>query len=360
MKTGIITCHDVFNYGSSLQAYALSQQLKELGTAVSIIDYKPDYMYRLMNFMEVDSPKWRTSLWRRWVYRLRLFPVHLAQLPKYRRYRKFNRTYLPLTSKHYKTESSLSALEGYDAFVCGSDQIWASIKNKCGEDGAFFLSFGKNARKIAYAASFGASEISEAGEQCVTKYLPSFDAIGVRESSGVSLLQRYGISAQQVVDPVFLMEKAVWERMAKAPKELPENYILTYGYDSSMDLNTLAAEQGHLPLVSLQEKAYGCYGPEEFLYMIKNARLVVTSSFHAIAFCLIFETPFIAVQTGNVQLFERLSSVLELTGLSGRIWQAGKAYSSQVDFTGARAALAKTRGESLRFLKEALYGTKDI
>lgn len=355
MKVGIITCHDVFNYGSSLQAYALSHQLEEMGAQVQIIDYIPDYIYRLIDFMEVDSPKWQTALWRRWAYRLRLLPVRLSLIPKYLRYRKFNARYLPLTKKKYETEASLHALTDYDAFICGSDQIWSSVKNKCGEDGAFFLSFAKEQKKIAYAASFGAAEISARGEECVKTYLPGFDAIGVREASGVSLLKGYGIAAQQVIDPVFLPERSLWEGMCRRPKGLKEPYILTYGYDSCTDLNAVASGLEDLPIVSLSSKAFGGYGPEEFMYMIKNARLVVTSSFHAVAFSLIFETPFVAVRTGNAGLFERLSSILALTGLEERIWEPGKTLCPKVDFSGARQALAKVRKTSLTFLKEALH-----
>lgn len=360
MKVGIITCHDVCNYGSTLQVYALSHQLEEMGAGVSIIDYKPEYIYRLIDFMSVDSPRWQTSLWRRWAYRLRMLPRRLALLPKYFCYRKFNRKYLNLTKKRYLTEQSLSDLEAFDAFVCGSDQIWSSVRNKCGEDGAFFLSFAKNEKKIAYAASFGAAEISEAGEACVKRYLPSFDAISVREASGVALLKQYAIAAQQVLDPVFLPDKILWEQLARPVKGLPDRYVLTYGYDSCTNLNELAAEQIDLPVVSLSSRKFGNYGPEEFLYMIKNAELVVTSSFHAVAFSLIFETPFIAIKTGNAALFERLGSILQLTGLENQIWEKGKTVSQQVDFTQARKVLAGARENSVRFLKEALYGTKDI
>lgn len=360
MKIGTITCHDVFNYGSSLQAYALAAQLEKLGAEVRILDYKPQYCYRLIDFMEVDSPKWQTAAWRRWAYRLRLLPFRLSLLPKYARYRSFNRRYLPLTPKRYKTEQSLFALKGFDAFVCGSDQIWSSVNNQCGEDGAFFLSFAKEEKKIAYAASFGAAEVSAAGADCVQRYLPGFDAISVREASGVSLLERCGIQARQVLDPVFLQQRSEWEQMAKPPKGLPERYVLVYGYDSCTDLNALAAELTQLPVVSLNSKQYGGYGPEEFLYMIRNAQLVVTSSFHAVAFSLIFETPFLAIRTGHGPLFERLNSILQLTGLESRIWEKGKTVSQQVDFTRARQALAAAREDSVRFLKEALYGTENI
>ena len=357
MKIGIITCHDVFNYGSSLQAYALSHQLKEMGAEVKLIDYKPDYQFRLIDFMEVDSPRWQTALWRRWLYRFRLVPTRISLFPKYFRYRRFNRQYLPLTEKRYHTESALHGLQGYDGFICGSDQIWASVKNKCGEDGAFFLSFAEKEKKIAYAASFGAAEISPAGEQCVRRYLPAFDAIGVREASGVALLRNLGISAQQVIDPVFLPERELWEHMVRPLKKLPEKYILAYGYDSSTDLNAVAGTMSDLPVISLGSKAYSGYGPETFLYMVRNASLVVTSSFHAVAFSLLFETPFVAVKTGNVQLFERLNSILQLTGLEEQLWEPGKQVPLTVDFAPVRERLSEARMNALAFLKESLYGS---
>lgn len=360
MKVGIITCHDVYNYGSSLQAYALSQHLQDLGAEVQVIDYKPEYIYRLINFMEVDSPKWQTALWRKWAYRMRLLPLRLARLPKYVRYKKFNRKYLNLTRKRFHAEQELCRLSGFDAFICGSDQIWGSVENKCGEDGAFYLSFVKEGKRIAYAASFGAPEISEKGEACVKTYLPSFHAISVRESSGVELLNRYGIDATQVADPVFLLEKDLWERMSRKPKGLPERYVLVYGYDSCTNLEAVSSELTDLPVVSLKDQRYGGYGPEEFLYMIQNAELVVTSSFHAIAFSLIFEVPFVSVRTGNAPLFERLRSVLELTGLEDRIWKPGKQVSLSVDFSQSGAALIRARERSRAFLKEALYGSEDI
>ena len=94
--------------------------------------------------------------------------------------------------------------------------------------------------------------------------------------------------------------------------------------------------------------------------MIQNAHMVVTSSFHAVAFSLIFETPFVAVRTGNAELFERLGSILQLTGLESRIWEEGKHLSAQMDFVQARQALAAAAAASVQFLKEALYDTKDF
>lgn len=358
---GILTCHDVYNYGASLQAYALSTWLKEQRIEVNILHYKPDYLYRLLNFMEVDAPKWQSSALRRWAYRLRLLPCRLKLLPKYLRYKRFNRRRLPLT-RCYRTEAQLQSLGGYDAFLCGSDQIWSSVNNACGEDPAFFLSFAGNTRKISYAASFGANRVSPAGEACVKKYLPGFHRISVRERSGVELLETLGIAARQVLDPVFLLPRQHWEAMAADPGNLPEEYILVYGYDNGVDMETLAGSLG-CRVVSLGKNSpYSMFGPEEFIYMIAHARLVVTSSFHAVAFSLLLERPFVAMPTGKAALFERLNSILTLTGQTSRIWQPGMDLKTlrSPDFAASRQALARARQESEQFLQEALYDPEDI
>ena len=147
MKVGILTCHDVFNPGSSLQAYALSRYIAEHGAEVHIIDYKPDYMYRLIDLMSVESTKWQKSILHRWAYRIRLFPYKLSLMPKFFRYRMFNRKYLPLTRRQYRTIDDLKKINDYDVLVCGSDQIWASVKNQCGEDPAFYLGFASGPQK---------------------------------------------------------------------------------------------------------------------------------------------------------------------------------------------------------------------
>ena len=84
MKTAyIITCHDVYNFGASLQAYALQKYLNSVKVDAEIIDYKPDYLYRLIDFMEVDSPKWQKNIVTRNIYRLRMFPVRLSYLNRW-------------------------------------------------------------------------------------------------------------------------------------------------------------------------------------------------------------------------------------------------------------------------------------
>ena len=102
MKVGIITCHDVYNFGSSLQAYALSKMLSDI-CKVEIIDYKPDYLYRLLNFLEVDAAKWQQNVIRRWIYRIYVAPKRLQNLKRYLIFKYFNKYYLPLSKTRYKS-----------------------------------------------------------------------------------------------------------------------------------------------------------------------------------------------------------------------------------------------------------------
>ena len=363
MKAGIITCHDVFNPGSSLQAFALSHFLAEQNVDTEIIDYKPDYMYRLIDFIKVDSIKWQKSFIHRWAYRIRVFPYNFSLLPKYFRYRKFNRKHLPLTHQQYHTLADLQSIGNYDALICGSDQIWASVKNQCGEDPAFYLDFAPNAKKIAYAASFGAAGISKTGSKYLEEYLPAFSAISVREKSGLQILKDHGFSGQLVLDPVFLMGKAFWESFCIAPSNKPDDYVLVYGYDNNVNLAELgtkyAAKKG-LQLINLHPgNKFSLCGPETFLWLIKNAKMVITSSFHAVAFSTIFETPFTAIPTGNIELYERVLNILDLTGLQGRQWNKDCDIDllPAPDFYQSRNMLEKARENSKEFLLGALYGS---
>lgn len=363
MKAGILTCHDVFNPGSSLQALALSHYLAEQNVDAEIIDYKPDYMYRLIDFMKVDSVKWQKSFFHRWAYRIRLLPYRLSLLPKYFRYRTFNWKYLSLTNRQYHTINDLQSICNYDILICGSDQIWASVKNQCGEDPAFYLNFAPNAKKIAYAASFGTACISETGAQCLKEYLPHFHAISVRESTGVEILNNHGFQGQLVLDPVFLKDKIFWESLCIAPNVAPNNYVFVYGYDSCIDLDELGAtyaSQKGLQIISLKPGSkYSLCGPENFLWLIKNANMVITSSFHATAFSIIFETPFTVVPTGNLELFERILSILELTGLQGRQWKKDCDIDLLLpaDYDHCREVLTAAKETSKSFLLGALYGS---
>lgn len=330
-EIGIITCHDVYNFGATLQAFALSRYITEHYRKCHIINYVPDYLYHLIDFMAVDAPKWQTSLWRRWLYRFRVLPYNFSLIPKYCAFKKFLRNYLCLTKKYTSYSALVKDAPYFDAYICGSDQIWNSIAYPCGEDPAYYLAFaGDKAKKLSYAASFGAKEISQTGSDLIDRYLPGFTALSVREKAGGEILCAHGLDSVTILDPVFLLSPEEW-RTRKVKLSLPEKYILVYGYDNSPDMEMAISdfsEELDSKVIYLHQDYRGA-GPKEFLTLIDNAELVVTSSFHAVAFSVILHTQFVAVKTKNKALFERILNILEICGLQDRVY--GSKYES-IDF----------------------------
>lgn len=356
MKVGIITCHDVYNYGSSLQAYALSKVLDEF-CEVEIIDYKPDYLYRLLNFMEVDAFNWQKNLIKRWIYRAYMAPKRMRYLKRYWIYKHFNRCYLPLSRKRYKTFDDLAKCAKYDKYICGSDQIWNSDKYPCGEDPVFFLGF-TDAEKIAYAASFGGNTVSELGKKNIEKYLPGFTKISVRETSGIDILKKSRIQAEQVLDPVFFLSGDEWRAMAHQPSDMPKIYALVYGYDSSDEFQKLIQEYENENLLYMGKGILKNIGPLEFIWLIDHAETVITTSFHAVAFSIILHTQFITSLTGNPELYERLDSIMRLCGLEERRYSVLKRQDNwrqkKIDYKSVDLRIEKFKIKSKGYLLSAL------
>lgn len=362
MKCAIITCHDVYNSGASLQAYALSKYLNSVECDTEIIDYVPPYLFHLFDFLKVDSPKWQKNWLTRWAYRIRFLPTHLSYVRKYFAYKKFNREYLPLSSGKYTKLSEIKA-EQYDVLFCGSDQIWNSANYPCGEDPAYYLSFSSNSqRKVSYAASFGCRNVSPIGEENIRKYLPSFDAVSVREKSGVNILENYGINAEHVVDPVLLLDALQWRQIAVYPKEIrDQEYILVYGYDNSQEFSNLIAEATrklNCRVITSKDPVFRDAGPREFLGLIDNARLVLTTSFHAVAFSIILHTNFVTAMTGNEEMFERIQNIEDMTGLQDRrndqLCKKENWEREVIDFDTVDSAIQPFIHKSKTFLEEAI------
>ena len=234
MKIHTITCHDVYNLGASLQAYALAAYLTEEGHEVSILDYKPPYLSRHYALSYVANPRYDKPLLRQ-AYLLAKLPKRLWALRSRRkkRFDAFRRDDLPVTPRRYVSAEDLKAnCPPSDLFIAGSDQIWnPTFEN--GKDPAFFLTFvPQGVKKIAYAASFAVETLSEADVARMKPWLTALDAIAAREQSGVTILDGMGLPAVCTVDPVFLLPQENWERLSVLPKV--RDYILVYDFDGKI------------------------------------------------------------------------------------------------------------------------------
>lgn len=296
-----ITCHDVYNVGASLQAYALSTYLMSLGHQVEIIDYKPDYLkhYELWG---VRNPRYNRPIFRE-VYNLLKLPKRIKNRFSKRKkaFDDFTKNYLCITENRYRTNQEIKKDEvSADVFFAGSDQIWNTLF-KNGKDSAFYLDFApENAICASYAASFATDDIVDEWKETVSKWINNLDFISVREKSGLEILKNLGREdACQVVDPVFLLSRDTWEALLDNKKE-NEDYLLIYDFDNNQELNEQAmdiAKKNEWKIYSIFpnyicDKCFYNEGPLEFVNLIRNAKFVLSNSFHATAFSIIFERQF--------------------------------------------------------------------
>lgn len=325
MRICTITCHDVYNHGASLQAYALERYLTELGHTVRIIDYKPPYLSGHYRLDAVGNPKFDRPLVRQ-AYLLAKLPGRLALLPRKRAFDRFTAARLQLTRRYDSNEALRADPPEAEAYFAGSDQIWNPLFPN-GRDPAFYLDFApRGAIRASYAASFATDTIPPACREQMRGWLKELDAVSVRERSGAALAAQLGVEAVCVPDPVFLLEREAWEALAVPPKCGPEPYLLVYDFDRSPQLReaaqALARERG-LRIYSLFPCGYAdrCFrlaGPETFLGLVRGAAFVLSNSFHATAFALIFQREF-AVAPRAEQINERMRDLTARLGLEGRM-----------------------------------------
>lgn len=296
MRIRTITCSDADNQGARLQTYALARHLEKQGHDVQVINYRPGYIsYNPRLWYVPRSPKALAKLWLQYPERKRARAAHAA-------FEEFARKYIPLTEKTYHSVEELrQSPPEADLYIAGSDQIWnTDLPN--GMDPAFYLDFGPaDVRRESYAASFGTGSLRRGTESIVRDFLSRFDRITVRESSGLKILESLGLEGERLDDPVFLLSPGEWEALTDGTGE-GEDYVLVYDFFADPAIRRKAREiarRDSLRIFSAgpfryryAEEDFGASGPETFLSLIKNARTVITNSFHAIAFSLIFGKEF--------------------------------------------------------------------
>lgn len=305
MNICTITCHNVYNAGASLQAYALVCYLRSLGHNVCIIDYYP-YYYREGLKIWCKPPLKYNKFPMSFMYCLYKMPIQVIKLlgGKKKKFDEFTNKYLPLTERFSEYEELRQNCPKADVFICGSDQIWNSY-GIVGKDPAYYLEFASDrAIKISYAASFSTDSINSEYRLKIINWLKRFDAISCREKSGVQILEKCGIrNAVLVLDPVFLVDAETWLQMGSKRTSF-DNYLLVYDFDNNPLIRELAlriAARDNLKIISFQklsysDSVYSDYGPLEFISMIYNAKCVISNSFHATAFSIVFNKLFYVVK----------------------------------------------------------------
>ncbi len=324
MNIGILTFHRADNYGAFLQAYALRSYLMSKRHKVDLIDYWP-YSHESTYGMELKGC---------FTKRAKLI---FSYLLSYTRKRKRERTLKKNQSKFlglpsnvsFRTLESMDALE-YDAVFYGSDQIWwkSTIENYKGFDPVYWgYGLSRVKKKICYAPSMGIINLNGDDLLFIKRSLGNFDRISVREEELKSILSDL-INKQipVVTDPTFLMDKRWWNKQCKVIRH-PSKYVLLFNLCKSKETELLAKQISQITSIPVLEVTGSVFPLKflnvvqtadafQFLYLVKNASYVVTSSFHGTVFSVIFQKQFYCAGFGKKS--GRVQNLLNILGLQDR------------------------------------------
>lgn len=392
-KVGIITIHYVDNIGGVLLAYALQNTIDSFGYECQIIDFDPTTLpSKTIHLMKsIGRRIKRLPLYLRdFKYYFGLFirnkgnvlpPIHdhgSVGLRK-KRFDSFRRKYLKMSEQHYTTSEMLKqSPPWYDAYVCGSDQIWNPFmckgRDQARNEPAYFLDFAPEVKRISYAPSIAIPSIPENLKAEMTNLISAIPYLSSREKQGTDIIKELtGKDAHVVLDPTLLLDYEQWNEIAVEP-EIREPYILCYFLgegqiyrDFAVKLRGLTGyrlvviSRDHRDMESQNTINYSDAGPSEFLGLIKNANIICTDSFHGTIFSINFKRPFFVFERpgshSTASMATRIYSILDLFGLTSRLLKSDVPISKDalnMDFAEATVLLKKERAKSLHYLEDAL------
>lgn len=355
----VATIIDSFNYGTVMQALATNETLKHYGE-VSFVDYvrkqwtyngwKEDIFHNV-NFSSVTNV-------------IRFF----LQIPNRKRGEKIFRAFVEKNFRLMSIEDYMRVASDYaenTVFCVGSDQTWNAEYNN-GLDRIYFLKDVINQNiKIAYCASFGREKLDDNESKETLEALSGFNAVSVRESSGVEILNQAGyLGATYLFDPVLLCNPEYWENLSE--KEVSEPYILLYVLNENKKIyefaERLAAKTDmRIKIITFDWKTIVPKGFEKvylpsinnWLGLFRNSRYIVTDSFHGTCFSLLFNKELYVFDPPKYSV--RLNDVLNDFGLQSRNMSK---YSFDevidIDWVSVNTRIDAYRSASKDFLDKAL------
>ena len=372
------------NYGTSLQGYAMLKKIQQLGYNCEVIQYKKNLtiiqkLRFIVNAIRAGEAK---ELYSRFTQKnvLKKYPQYALGIKQrteaVNKYKE--KKLIPLFHEYVGYEALHNGSKNYSAVVVGSDQVWTpmSLPNK------FFnlLFVDDSVKKVAYASSFGVSEIPDFQKKTTGEYLDRFAYIGVREQRGKEIVDSLSHKKAQVVaDPTLLLNRDEWEKEIEDSK-INENepYIFCYFLGTNQDarkaVNELKTKTG-LKIISIRhmdeyvpededfgDEAPYNVGPNDFVKYISKATYVCTDSFHCSVFSIIFHRKFMTfyrfVNNSKTGRNSRIDSLFNVLGVNkNHIYKEGNILNGiedPINWSDVDINLCKLRQESIDFLDNAL------
>lgn len=371
MKIGIMTFHASLNCGSMLQAYALQHILEtEYNADVEIINYSNAGQRNYYSLWDwYPRPKVIKA-------NFKVFPYHNVMKRVRADYEHFSKKYLNANGKLLKHRCQLNGIDKkYDIVIAGGDQVW---NVRCRDaDKAYFLSFVKSAKKVAYSPSLGARNINKVAlnPKAYAKLINDFEFLSVRENNGQKWIKDLiGTEVPIIADPTLLMTRKEWMDSISL-KDIKEDFILYYAFSYENEYNNKVMqkviEKTGLPIYTIDGKSwavnrldqYGIKlwkqsGPKAFLELLNSAKLVFVQSFHGIIFSALFHKKFWSLRNKIIKNLDddRARVILHQTGLESRAITFEELLTrdlmEEVNYTTVDENIEKMRARAFEYISE--------
>ena len=370
MRICILTQPLHTNYGGLLQTYALQTVLKRMGHEVWTEDRK-----RGLSFIG----KIKLLIKRVIKYRGIYYPTKKHEQVIFQNTDLFIRKYITTTEPISTSTKEEFCKYHFDAYIVGSDQVWRPTYSPYLPN--YFLDFtvGQNVKRLAYAASFGTPDwkfTPEQTQKCAV-LAKDFDAISVREDSGVELCRKYlGVDAVHLLDPTMLLDKEDYIHLVEQ-EQTPASgkKLMVYVLDHSEEKQAIIGKVSQIldlsPNIVMPrdefekvgaKKIKECIFPAvtDWLRGFMDAEYVVTDSFHGTVFSILFNKPFIVV-ANQERGMARVTSLLKKFGLENRLVHLLEDVTDEklctlLNFGKVNQILEVERRKSGEFLNEYLVG----
>lgn len=340
MKIGILTFHNADNYGSVLQSYALKTFVENNinESECEIINFVPP------NQKELYALYLPCKNIKNLIKNIRAFIFSKLLKSRIKEFSAFREKYLNVRINSELDNSNIRTyLNEFDVIICGSDQIW----NPRSQDFSieYFLPR-YTGKKISYAPSFGNGCVDDFrgkyDKNIIKEYIENFDALSVREYAGIQMFKDLEVKkdVKVVLDPTLLIKENQWNSIAEKKQE--GDYIFFYSIDYRKEAIEMVKEISkktglEVRIMFSTNKTYSALGngfklikdtsPSQFLAMVRDAKIVLSTSFHGLAFSVIYRKNFYALETkreNGYYVDERIHTLMKTIEISNRIIRKDK------------------------------------
>ena len=382
-RIGICACYDTLNYGSMLQSFATQYTIDKLGYKSEYIVYrkKKDALFYLKAL-----PRLLNSSMFHDKYRVFKKRIVLSLNPTLKRgdetrrkaFKRFEKKYYKSFSTPFNGYEELEkGANSYDTVVVGSDQLW--LPGGLGTNFYNLMFVPDSINKVSYATSFGVSTIPWYQKKRTEHYLKRINHLSVREKQGAKIIKDLtGRDALVVADPTMLLTREEWDKAIPSEQIIHEPYIFCYFLGTNekhRDVAEQLAKESGLKIVSMPfldnyfkrdvsfgDKQLFDIAPNDFVNIIRNAKYVLTDSFHGTVFSILYHKQFIIFNRFNSSTSNsrnsRIDSLCDTLGLQDRRYsnkyKINELASRHTDYSLVDDKLQKIRKMSIDFLQESL------